>query len=190
MDIISILVCRCQRLMLRARHVKFGKNLKLRGWTRWKLGRGCSLVIGDDFVSNSRQKDTIDTQSCSKIFLSPGARLIIGNHSGMSSTSIQCTGNIEIGNNVIFGAGCLVMDSDFHSLSWQDRRDGKLGSNEAVSKDIKIGNDCFIGARSIICKGVTIGERVIIAAGSVITTDIPSDEVWGGNPAAFIRSNK
>lgn len=108
----------------------------------------------------------------------------------MSSTSIQCTGNIEIGNNVIFGAGCLVMDSDFHSLSWQDRRDGKLGSNEAVSKDIKIGNDCFIGARSIICKGVTIGERVIIAAGSVITTDIPSDEVWGGNPAAFIRSNK
>lgn len=34
---------------------------------------------------------------------------------------------------------------------------------------------------------MTIGERSIIAAGSVVVKDVPPDEVWGGNPAKFIK---
>lgn len=45
----------------------------------------------------------------------------------------------------------------------------------------------FIGTRSIICKGVTIGDHSVIAAGSVVIKDVPADEVWGGNPAQFIK---
>ena len=41
--------------------------------------------------------------------------------------------------------------------------------------------------RSIILKGVTIGENSVVGAGSVVTKDIPSGEVWAGNPAKFIR---
>lgn len=52
---------------------------------------------------------------------------------------------------------------------------------------IKIEDDAFIGARSIITKGVTIGARSVVAAGSVVVCDIPSDEIWGGNPAKFIK---
>lgn len=52
---------------------------------------------------------------------------------------------------------------------------------------VQIGNNVFIGTRSIICKGITIGDRSIIAAGSVGVKDIPADEVWGGNPAKFIK---
>lgn len=64
-----------------------------------------------------------------------------------------------------------------------------LPSLISVNKGAKliIGDYVFIGTRSIICKGVTIGNHSIIAAGSVIVKDIPSDEVWGGNPARFIR---
>lgn len=51
----------------------------------------------------------------------------------------------------------------------------------------KICDDVFIGCRSIILKGVTIGARSIIAAGSVVTKDVPADEIWGGNPAQFIK---
>lgn len=47
---------------------------------------------------------------------------------------------------------------------------------------------CFIGARSIICKGVTIGDHAMIAAGSVVVGDVPANEVWGGNPAKFIKN--
>ena len=42
-------------------------------------------------------------------------------------------------------------------------------------------------AGSIILSGVTIGTGAIIAAGSVVTKDVPSCEIWGGNPARKIR---
>ena len=37
--------------------------------------------------------------------------------------------------------------------------------------------------------GVTIGDQVIVGAGSVVTKDVPSGSIVGGNPAKIIRSN-
>lgn len=53
---------------------------------------------------------------------------------------------------------------------------------------LTIGSDVWIGANAIIlpsCKN--IGNGAVIAAGSIITKDIPSYEIWGGNPAKFIK---
>lgn len=50
-----------------------------------------------------------------------------------------------------------------------------------------IGNDVWIGAKCLIKGGVTIGDGAIVGMGSVVTKDIPPYEVWGGNPAHFIR---
>lgn len=36
-------------------------------------------------------------------------------------------------------------------------------------------------------KGVTIGDKAMICAGSVVTQDVPPLELWGGNPAQFIK---
>ena len=46
----------------------------------------------------------------------------------------------------------------------------------------------YIGSNTIITKSVKIGDGAIIAAGSIVTKDIPPYEVWGGNPAKFIKS--
>ena len=35
--------------------------------------------------------------------------------------------------------------------------------------------------------GVVAEEDVIIGAGSVVTKDIPTGEIWAGNPARFMR---
>lgn len=51
---------------------------------------------------------------------------------------------------------------------------------------IKIGNNCFIGARSTIMPGVTIGDNCIVGAGSVVTKSIPENTVVAGNPAKQI----
>ena len=64
----------------------------------------------------------------------------------------------------------------------------KIGVKEASKAAVHIGNHVFIGTRCIITKGVTIGDKSIVAAGSVVVSDIPSGEVWGGNPAQFIRN--
>ena len=54
---------------------------------------------------------------------------------------------------------------------------------------VSIGKNVFIGMNTLIINAVNIGERAIIGAGSVITKDIPANEIWGGNPAKFIKKN-
>ena len=53
---------------------------------------------------------------------------------------------------------------------------------------IKIGSNCFIGNNVSIMPNVTIGDNVIIGYGSIVTKDIPSNEVWAGVPAKFIKT--
>lgn len=55
-------------------------------------------------------------------------------------------------------------------------------------KPIKIGNNVFIGAECLILPGVTIGDNVVVGARSVVTKDLPSNAVYAGVPARFIKT--
>ena len=114
----------------------------------------------------------------------------------MSDVAISVRNSISIGNHVTIGGDVLLIDSNAHCLRWEDRRlerkyyqklekQGKIKHVPIIIED-----DVFIGTRSIITKGVTIGARSIVAAGSVVIKSIPSDEIWGGNPAKFIKKIK
>lgn len=59
------------------------------------------------------------------------------------------------------------------------------GKTDAVGR-ITIGNDCFIGIRSIVLYGVTLGDNCIVGAGSVVTHSFPPHTVLAGNPARAI----
>ncbi|MDA9100962.1 hypothetical protein N9J94_06850 [Planktomarina sp.] len=52
---------------------------------------------------------------------------------------------------------------------------------------ITIRSNAFIGAGSIVLGGLIIGKGSIIASGSVVTKSVPDHEIWGGNPANYIR---
>ena len=52
-----------------------------------------------------------------------------------------------------------------------------------------IGNNVFIGARSIILSNVKIGNNCIIGAGSVVTKNIPDNSIACGNPAKVIKTS-
>lgn len=71
-------------------------------------------------------------------------------------------------------------------MNYKERRNSEL--NEiAKTSPVIIEDDVFIGTGVLIGKGVTIGARSIIAAGSVVVKSVPADELWGGNPAKFIK---
>ncbi len=53
---------------------------------------------------------------------------------------------------------------------------------------IRIGNNVFIGARSILLPGTTIGDNCVVGAGSVVRGNIDSGTVVAGVPARFICS--
>lgn len=54
---------------------------------------------------------------------------------------------------------------------------------------ITIGNNCFIGARSVLMYGIELKDNVIVAAGSVVVNSFAdSNIVIGGNPARVIST--
>ena len=54
-------------------------------------------------------------------------------------------------------------------------------------KEVRIGDNVWIGGNTVICPGVTIGDCCVIGAGSVVTKDIPSWTIAAGNPCRVIR---
>jgi acetyltransferase-like isoleucine patch superfamily enzyme len=52
---------------------------------------------------------------------------------------------------------------------------------------IRIGQGVWIAAQAFIGPGVTIGDNCVIAARAVVTKDVPSGMVAGGNPAKVIK---
>ena len=56
--------------------------------------------------------------------------------------------------------------------------------------EIRIGDNCFIGAHSIILPGVTLGKEVIVGAGAVVTKSYPDGSIVAGNPARLIGNSK
>ena len=65
-----------------------------------------------------------------------------------------------------------------------------MGSQGSRVAKVVIGNDVWIGMRSIIMPGVKIGNGVVIGSGAVVTKDIPDYAVVGGVPAKIIRFRK
>jgi len=54
-------------------------------------------------------------------------------------------------------------------------------------RQVRIGNDVWIGERAIILDGVTIGDGAIVGAGAVVTKPVPAYAVVGGTPAEVLR---
>ena len=106
----------------------------------------------------------------------------------MTATTIMCFNHIEIGNNVMIGVGTHIYDTNFHNINPKDRIEKKDPKDTVKTAPVIIHDNVFIGAFSIILKGVTIGENSVIAAGSVVTKSIPDNQIWGGNPAHFIKN--
>lgn len=152
------------------------------------VSRGGRMCIGKHFAMNNGVKgNPIGCYEKCTFFVGPKGSLTIGDNVGISQTALISIDNITIGNNVKIGGGTQIFTTDFHSLDPEIRKsidDIKFRKTAPVT----IEENVFIGARSMILKGVTIGENSIIAAGSVVTKSVPRNQIWGGNPAKFIRN--
>ncbi len=91
---------------------------------------------------------------------------------------------ITLGNNVHITREVLFVTHDGGTLLFRNQI-----PDLEITAPITVGNNVYIGVRSIILPGVTIGDNCIIAAGSVVTKDVPDNSVVGGIPAKFIKTS-
>ena len=168
--------------------VVLGHNPNIQGTIGLELYSGGKFVIGDSFTCQSGlMTNPLGSNINSYFRIGPNGKLLIGNHVGMSSTSVWCNNSITIEDNVMIGARCLICDTDCHSMDALLRMNPKTDACNAKDAPIVIKKNAFIGACSIVFKGITIGENSVIGVGSVVTSSIPDNEIWAGNPAKFIK---
>jgi acetyltransferase-like isoleucine patch superfamily enzyme len=90
-------------------------------------------------------------------------------------------GGLDIGDDVMIGPNVSLITAS-HPLEPSRRRTATIG------KPIVIGRNVWIAAGATVIGGVTIGDNAVVAAGAVVTRDVPTDTIVGGNPARIIRS--
>ena len=109
----------------------------------------------------------------------PGsARLVVGRYCSVADHVIIVMSNHR---------SDFITTYPFYSLSfiWPEAR--TLGSDHFAPGPLTIGNDVWLGVRSLILPGVSIGDGAIVAAGAVVTRDVPPYAIVGGCPAKVIR---
>lgn len=112
-------------------------------------------------------------------------------------------GRLIIEDNVVIGANCSIARGSLsNTFIGQGTKinalcfiahNCKIGENVLITGStmlngsVSIGKNSTIYSHVIIREQTKIGDNVIIGMGSVVLGDIPSNEVWVGNPAKFLK---
>lgn len=178
-------------LKFKLNKVEFHSDFKSHGVPVTGISIHSKVSIGRKFeMNNGLYNNMIGRQQPCFIMVGKDNELIIGDNVGMSGTAIICRHKITIGNNVRIGGGTVIYDSDFHSLNPIERTSLPEITDNIQVGEVTIKDYAFIGANCTILKGVTIGRNSIVGACTVVTSDIPDNEIWGGNPAKFIKKTE
>lgn len=113
-----------------------------------------------------------------------GYNIQIGDYSAIGvNTSLDGTGGIVTGNNVMIASGVLILtanhkhDDMTRPMMWQG----------VESAPVIIEDDVWIGIRAIILPGVRVGRSSVIGAGAVVANNVPPFSIVVGNPAKVVR---
>ena len=167
-----------------------GKNFRINGLVYWKNNerKPNSIRIGNNVkINSSLRSDPIGGQVKTILYTLGNGIIEIKNGVGLSNTVIVSSKKVVINEDSNIGGGTKIYDTDFHSLKPEERLAGDVNVKSAP---VMIGKRVFIGGHTIILKGVTIGDDAVIGAGSVVASDVPSGEIWAGNPSRKIGDNK
>jgi acetyltransferase-like isoleucine patch superfamily enzyme len=122
-----------------------------------------------------------------------GARIIVGKDASLklgngfrisSGTSIICYKSIEFGNDCRISWDSQIIDTDFHRIF--DSHMNHINPD----KEIKIGNNCWIGNHCRVHKGTVLGNMVVLSSSTMVNASIPDNNViLAGSPAKIIRTS-
>lgn len=187
---------RAYKLLIKARlpgSLFIGRNVQFNGlknisWGKWvridestllsAYGRNSKLIIGNN-VSIGAFSRLVVSYSFSDL----GKHIILEDNVGLGDyTHIRGGGGV-IGKDTIVGPylSCHPSNHNFDNLEKLIRMQG------TSRKGIKIGRNCWIGAKVTILDGVEISDGCVVAAGSVVNKSFESNSIIAGVPARLIK---
>jgi len=110
--------------------------------------------------------------------VSIGAKTVLGQECTLSAFQ-----HLSIGRECVIADRVMLIDFD-HGTVEVDRPVRQQG---IYKRDVRVGNNVWIGYGACVLRGVTVGDNAVIGTNAVVTTDVPANAVVGGVPAKVIR---
>lgn len=113
--------------------------------------------------------------------LGPAGEVAIGDFCTLVGAVIACNSRVEIGDYV-FVAHEVTLADGFAATP------GAGADADEPATNILIGENSWIGARSVLLAGARVGTGAIIGAGTVVGFEVPPFAIVAGNPARVVGS--
>jgi len=107
-----------------------------------------------------------------------GAKSVMGQECTISSFQ-----HVSIGRECIIADRVMLIDFD-HGVTEVER---PIRAQGIYKRDVRVGNNVWIGYGACILRGVTIGDNAVIGTSAVVTRDVPPNAVVAGVPARVLR---
>ncbi len=95
-------------------------------------------------------------------------------------TLLDGSGGLKIGSNCSISSGVQIYSHD--SVKWAVSG----GQEQYEYAQTEIGDNCYIGPNVIISKGVKLGNQCIVGANSFVNASFPAGSKIAGNPAKLV----
>jgi acetyltransferase-like isoleucine patch superfamily enzyme len=168
------------RLVLRLlRRKLFAPRLRLDGLAF--VGPGVVLQIGPDAQIKLGRWSWIGHGTkirCHEGTVEIGAKTVMG-----QECTISAFQHVSIGRECVIADRVMLIDFD-HGMVEVDRPVRLQG---IYKRDVRVGNNVWIGYGACILRGVTVGDNAVIGTSAVVTKDVPANAVVAGVPARVIR---
>jgi acetyltransferase-like isoleucine patch superfamily enzyme len=115
---------------------------------------------------------------CHEGVVSIGAKTVLG-----QECTISAYQHVSIGRECVIADRVMLIDFD-HGMVEVDR---PIRHQGIYKRDVRVGNNVWIGYAASVLRGVTIGDNAVIGTGAVVTKDVPPNAIVGGVPARIIR---
>src|SRR3954466_6206498 len=107
-----------------------------------------------------------------------GAKTVLG-----QECTISAFQHVSIGRECVIADRVMLIDFD-HGIVEVDRPVRLQG---IYKRDVRVGNNVWIGYGACVLRGVTVGDNAVIGTNTVVTRDLPANAVAGGTPARAPR---
>jgi acetyltransferase-like isoleucine patch superfamily enzyme len=145
------------------------------------IGPGVSLEIGPGAVLRLGRWSWIGHGTKIRVHegeASIGAKSVLG-----QECTISAYQHISIGRECIIADRAMLIDFD-HGVVEVER---PIRMQGIYKRDVRVGNNCWIGYGACILRGVTVGDNCVIGTNTVVTKDVPANAVVAGAPARVLR---